>query len=315
MSEKEINNLLKKLLSMGDKNSIKLMIDREKELIKVYKSSLKEIKSLIAAMYEKYGNKLTYAQMQSYGRLENLEQQIIEQIKLLTKTNKSIIKNGLTDLYKYNFYYSAYSYENSLGANLGFGELKKELIDAVMFNPFDRIKWSKRLLANADDYIRQIRGALAQGLITGQGYPKIAVELSHKTEIDYNKTARIIRTEGHRVQNAASEVSYKRFTAAADRLGIKTQKVWETAEDDRVRDSHIYMQGQVAINGSFTFRSGNTTEAPGLSGIAAEDINCRCTTISEVKIKGGEIERKIPETNYEDWYRRKIKKQPIKISA
>jgi hypothetical protein len=35
--------------------------------------------------------------------------------------------------------------------------------------------------------------------------------------------------------------------------------------------------------GLFTFKSGNTTPGPRLSGIPDEDINCRCTTRLEIK--------------------------------
>ena len=73
-------------------------------------------------------------------------------------------------------------------------------------------------------------------------------------------------------------------------------KTWHTMKDERVRPQRVYktksgwkqgkskgkydyqkMEGvQVPINEEFTLPSGAKTQAPGKSGVAGEDINCRC---------------------------------------
>ena len=80
---------------------------------------------------------------------------------------------------------------------------------------------------------------------------------------------RIIETESHRDANAA-----------AYRTAVKngaTQKTWQTMMDDRVRDTHQYLQGVTApIDGEFYSFKGGSTKYPGQWGIAEEDCNCRC---------------------------------------
>lgn len=81
--------------------------------------------------------------------------------------------------------------------------------------------------------------------------------------------ARIAETETHRDANAGAY-------GAAVASGA-TKKVWHTMMDDRVRDSHYWLEGVSApIDGEFYNFRGESTMYPGQWGIAEEDINCRC---------------------------------------
>ena len=80
---------------------------------------------------------------------------------------------------------------------------------------------------------------------------------------------RIAETEVHRIANAAAYDMALRSGA--------TRKTWRTMGDDRVRDTHEYLDGVTApIDGSFYSFMGGSTLYPGQWGIAEEDVNCRC---------------------------------------
>ena len=80
---------------------------------------------------------------------------------------------------------------------------------------------------------------------------------------------RIIETEAHRDANTAA---YE----AAKKAGCTT-KTWHTMMDDRVRDSHRYLEGvTIPIDAEFYSAYGGHTMFPGQWGIADEDCNCRC---------------------------------------
>jgi len=88
----------------------------------------------------------------------------------------------------------------------------------------------------------------------------------------------IARTESTRVANTAANMA---FQEAAD-TGLVIQKQWLSARDGNVRDSHTKLDGQkVNQAGQFSF-NGATADAPGLFGVGALDINCRCTIIGKV---------------------------------
>lgn len=86
---------------------------------------------------------------------------------------------------------------------------------------------------------------------------------------DTDDIERIIKTETHRVYNTAL---YK----TASVLGY-THKTWETMLDDKVRDTHDYLEGvTLPIDAEFYTFNGNHAYFPGQFGIAEEDVNCRC---------------------------------------
>lgn len=80
---------------------------------------------------------------------------------------------------------------------------------------------------------------------------------------------RIVETESHRDANAGAYETAKESGA--------TEKIWHTMLDDRVRDSHSWLEGVSApLDGEFYNYLGQSTKYPGQWGIAEEDINCRC---------------------------------------
>ena len=83
---------------------------------------------------------------------------------------------------------------------------------------------------------------------------------------------RIAETETHRIANTAA-------LATAKEAGAKF-KTWVTMMDDRVRETHDYLEGTtVEINEEFFTYDGAHAPAPGMFGVPEEDINCRCELI------------------------------------
>ena len=80
---------------------------------------------------------------------------------------------------------------------------------------------------------------------------------------------RIAETEAHRDSNEAAYETARKAGA--------TTKTWRTVGDDRVRDTHFWLDGVTApIDGEFYNYKGESTQFPGQWGIAEEDVNCRC---------------------------------------
>lgn len=81
--------------------------------------------------------------------------------------------------------------------------------------------------------------------------------------------ARIADTEMHRIANTAA------FNTAK-KSGAK-YKTWITMADDRVRDTHDYLEGEtVDIDDDFYTYDGDHAAAPGLFEMAENNVNCRC---------------------------------------
>ena len=95
---------------------------------------------------------------------------------------------------------------------------------------------------------------------------------------DNDRALRIATTEATAATNQGRLAAYRE----AGRQGIKVEKVWITAGDGFVRQSHRELDGQRrAPDTEFTSGLGNKTDRPGGFGIGGEDINCRCMVIAE----------------------------------
>lgn len=80
---------------------------------------------------------------------------------------------------------------------------------------------------------------------------------------------RIAETEMHRDANESA-------LETAIHAGAKT-KTWVTMLDDRVRETHDYLEGMtVDIDEEFYTYDGDHASAPGMFGLAENNVNCRC---------------------------------------
>lgn len=80
---------------------------------------------------------------------------------------------------------------------------------------------------------------------------------------------RVAETEAHRDMN---EGAIRTARVAGARF-----KRWCTVNDDRVRDSHSYLEGMtIPTDRKFVTYTGASTMYPGEFGEADEDVNCRC---------------------------------------
>lgn len=83
---------------------------------------------------------------------------------------------------------------------------------------------------------------------------------------------RIIDTEAHRDFNAGA------FNAAKASGVTGLKKTWRTRMDDKVRDTHSYLEGvSVDLDDYFYTYTGASALYPGQFGEPDEDCNCRCT--------------------------------------
>ena len=83
---------------------------------------------------------------------------------------------------------------------------------------------------------------------------------------------RIAETDATRIYNRGAVDA-----VVANGLQGSTSKRWQTMEDDRVRDTHSYLQGMVVPFGErFYSYDGDSAEYPGGFALPENNIGCRC---------------------------------------
>ena len=83
---------------------------------------------------------------------------------------------------------------------------------------------------------------------------------------------RIAETDATRIYNQGAL-----DTVSVNNAQDGTVKRWVTMMDDRVRDTHSYLEGmEVPYNARFYTYDGDSAEAPGMFSLPENNINCRC---------------------------------------
>ena len=124
---------------------------------------------------------------------------------------------------------------------------------------------------------KRITAEVTRSIATGTSYAQTAQRLAGQTKIGYNKAVRIARTEGHRIQTTAA----MDVMEGAKERGADVLKQWDAALDDRTRESHIAVDGEIReVDKPFS----NGLMYPGdPAGGAAEVINCRCALLQRAR--------------------------------
>ena len=255
-----------------DRQMAKALRAAEKGVRASQRDLLYQIRKNLDDIYRRYGKdgKLTMDEMRKYKRMRKLEAEIAKTVKDHRQEADKIIKSLLR-----------YSTLKSIEACVDKATLKPTRVKAIKAKiDVDRIinetvggrNWlerTRRIEGNvAYDIISEVRAGIDQGI----SYHEMAAKID-KAMGKYNgRPETIARTETHRVIETS-----KNDAMVEVNKEIPQMKIWRNAGDEKVRSTHEAMEGQkVPFNEPFTLPSGAKAMYPGESGIASEDINCRC---------------------------------------
>lgn len=255
-----------------DRQMAKALRAAEKGVRASQRDLLYQIRKSLDDIYRRYGKegKLTMDEMRKYKRMRKLEAEIAKTVKNHRQEADKIIKSLLR-----------YSTLKSIEACVDRNTLKPTRVKAIKARiDVDKIinetvggrNWlerTRRIEGNvAYDIISEVRAGIDQGI----SYHEMAANID-KAMGKYNgRPETIARTETHRVIETS-----KNDAMVEVNKEIPQMKIWRNAGDEKVRSTHEAMEGQkVPFNEPFELPSGAKTMYPGESGIASEDINCRC---------------------------------------
>jgi SPP1 gp7 family putative phage head morphogenesis protein len=129
-----------------------------------------------------------------------------------------------------------------------------------------------------EQYFDRLREDITEAWATGQPWASIVDRVQEIGDITDNRAALIARDQTSKLNAAFNGVRQKE-------LGIE-KYVWETAQDERVRDSHAELDGQ-------TFRWDSPPNVDGESVNPGEAINCRCVAAPSFDIEDAPAESPI----------------------
>lgn len=296
-----------------------LIKQADKEIEILFANRLKIIKREIADMFERYQHDDVHVTWTEFNKYNRLNKELTRIGLMLTDDYKAVakaIQKSQHDAYVEKFLMSLYLYELSSQTPMEFDVPSAKIIQSAIEQPIELIKLIPTLEKHRDEVLRRIRIHITQGIMSGEGYAKIAKALRDDIGMTKAQAQRVARTEAGRAMSQAGIDSAK---VATDN-GLDMRKKWQSTKDARTRDTHRHLDGKaVGIDDNFK-SSGCVGQAPklfvGVSS-AKENISCRCKllyfmdddelpTVMRVRNYEGKNEV-IPYMTYREWVKWKEK--------
>lgn len=272
--------------------------DAEEKIKEVYKKLKADLRHFVADYYADHGedDRLSF---EILNRKRQYARFIEEAVKITDDHLPEIredIEKAVDDTYKITFDGMTDAVKRSVSSD----ELKEELkgikaatpeqIRAGVLNDVSGITPEMTYTKDRATFIYELQKQLNIGLANGDRYTTMAKRISQRCDIAYRRSLLIARTETHRVRekgflDSAEEIN---GTLESGSDPISLVKTWNSMEDERVRDTekanHRVVDGvSVGVDDVFTLKGGVTAKAPGSSGTAYNDCNCRCFLSYEMK--------------------------------
>lgn len=258
------NNIFDDLI----KDVEKLIKKHERCVKQDYKSAYRRLRNKLQKIYADYENdeeiKLTRAE------LRKLDVDTAKIMAEMYKENETAVQNTLESVLS-----ASYKSVNTITSKYNIEAVKRK-IDAnnIIKKQVAGHIWTERIKKYGNDFIYDVHGIIHQGLDNGDTYTTTARKLKERFGKDIGNTMRIARTESARV---LEDSKYQAFEDLANNDSVQVFKIWHTMGDEAVRDTHDAMEGvKVAYDEDFVLPSGAKCQYPKGTGVAAEDINCRC---------------------------------------
>lgn len=302
-----------------DKYIEKLIGEAEKEIEILFANRLKVIKQELSDMFEKYQSDDPHVTWTEFNKYNRLNKELARIGQMLTEDYKEVaraIKQTQQNAYIEKYMMSLYLYEMATQSSMEFDVPTASVINKVIEQPIEFIRLVPTLQKHRNEVLKRIRIHITQGIMSGEGYSKIAKALRDDIGMTKAQSLRVARTEAGRAMSQAGLDSAK----VAKDNGMKMKKRWLATKDNRTRDTHRHLDGQsVDIDDNFK-SSGCVGPAPHLFvGVASakENINCRCKLlyyideddlpgVMRVRNDDGATEV-IPSMTYRDWEKMKRK--------
>ena len=253
----------------------------QKQFVQDEKAVIKELKHEYAKALAEINDRIKVLQMgeQTQAKIYQLQyqlslrQQISGILDNMRSNNYQTVQAYLNGCYKEGFVGAMYDLQGQ-GIPLAFPIEQNQAVKAVQLDSKISQGLYTRMGVNVNELKKRIADEIARGISSGLSYERIAGNLQWMINGDYNKALRIIRTEGHRIQNqSALDAMHK-----AVKVGASIVKQWDATLDGNTRDTHIELDGQiVGIDDEFVIPStGARAMFAGGFGDPSEDCNCRC---------------------------------------
>ena len=260
-----------------DKEIIQLQLEHEKEVIeelkKMYKEAEKQIDEKIQMLM---ADELTQSKIYQIEYQKALKGQIGTILDNMNSNNYDSIQSYLKNSYEDGYIGTMYSLQQQ-GIPLVMPIDQEQVVKAIQLDSKLSGTLYEAMGVNTNELKKSIRNEVSRGISNAYSYQDIARNINNSMGIGLNKSIRIARTEGHRVNQQSTYDAMDK----AKKKGANVVKQWDATLDAKTRPSHQRVDGEIReLDETFS----NGLRFPGdPQGSAAEVINCRCVLLQRAR--------------------------------
>ena len=263
MSRKQFEKLDNEVFSIVDARNARLQ--------KSYQDILPELRALFLQIEEKWGvnGNLSFPDLNKYNRFDQLVGKMEDISGSVFKNIVKDIDEDLQEIYVRSYNTTGGIIQEATGSAVR-GSLQTEVLQKALKTPVGGLTIDLRMDRIRDDLANKMTSVVTRGVQNGDSWTKIANEFKSEGGKNLSTVQRIVRTEGHRLEEQA-----KLDVAQKSRKPLL--KVWTSERDSRVRALHVIMDGQTReMEEEFNSPSGASGQTAGQLNSPEDDINCRC---------------------------------------
>ena len=210
------------------------------------------------------------------------ERKIDQVSRIMDDANREavmVVRQGSFDVFAENYNYAAYQLEKRVKGVVSFDLYNQESVARlVKKNPKMLPEWK---INERKDYAwnrKKVENAITQGIIQGEGIDEITDRLSNSL-ITTNESK--MRTFSRTAMTGAQNAGRLKQMEDAEEEGIKVKKKWVATLDNRTRDTHADLDGQIVDYDEPFEVDGKEIMFPGDPSCAYPELvyNCRCSMI------------------------------------
>lgn len=249
------------------------------ELEKSYQQAIDDINRVITSLLARKDTENLQAIIYQVKYQNALKKELEGFLNVLHTRNYTLIDNYLKDCYQNAHIGTLFDLQGQ-GVPLMLPLNQEQMISAITLNSKLSAPLYNALGFNIDYLKTSVRMEISRGIAQALSYQEIARNIKNTTNVDYNKSLRIAKTEGHRIQ---CESTYN-VQVRAKQKGADIVKQWDSTLDGKTRPTHRLLDGQIVdVDGYFKSDSGYKALYPGDFGVPSEDCNCRCALLQRAK--------------------------------
>lgn len=263
-----------------ERQVIKLELKREDETIaaleRQYRKALRDIDDRIRIMQ---ADELSQSRVYRIEYQKALRGQVAGILDKLHGDEYKTIQQHLHDSYQDGFIGTMYSIHGQ-GIPLIAPLDEDAAVKAIITDSKISEGLYNSLGVDTKELKKAISSEITRGIATNMPFSDIVRNISNRSRAPLNRAKTIVRTESHRIQQAAANDARD----AAKARGCDVVKQWDSTLDGNTRPTHKRLDGQIVeTDKPFVISDSKKAMYPGDFGSASEDCNCRCVALTRAK--------------------------------